>query len=62
MTTMHQPSTLIALKDLVTIIEVAGLSNLAKAVRVDQATWFLRAWDALSAAKAVIAREEGRAR
>jgi hypothetical protein len=59
---MHQPTTLDALKDVVKIIEEAGLGNLAKGVRVGQTSWFMRALDALMAAKAVIAREEGRAR
>lgn len=43
-----------ALSELVRVIESAGLQNLAKGVQLGQASWWVKATDAVNYAKAVI--------
>lgn len=50
------PDLLVALTELVAIIDAAGLNNLTRGVQLGQVSWLVKATDRMSAAQAAIAK------
>lgn len=51
-----------ALAELWRVIDIAGLSNLAKGVQLGQVSWFVKASDAVEQARATLAKHQDKSR